>query len=205
MSTARTGVLPTRRRGRDRVAAILDAAAVVFAERGFDAATMTEIASAACTAIGSLYRFFPNKDLLADAVFSRYADSMLDTLDVLVLQAPLLGSEALAEALVASGLQQRPYRDAAVALADERNEGPLLRRALRASIRDKVGLILAAATGLPATQAARMAPMVLQAMKAAPVLLREGLDPEAVVAEARRMIACYVAGSVQPACTAAGR
>ena len=81
----------------------------------------------------------------------------------------------------------------------------VLRKALRASIRDKVGLILAAATGLPATQAARMAPMVLQAMKAAPVLLREGLDPEAVVAEARRMIACYVAGSMQPACTAAGR
>ena len=208
MSTDRTGVVPTRRRGHDRVAAIVEAAAGVFARRGFHAATMTEIAEAASTAIGSLYRFFPTKELLADAVFGRYADAMLRDLDTLVERVPRPGPTALADALVACVMQQRPYRDAAVALADERDEGPMLRLRLRASIRDKVALILASATGRPAEQAARMAPMVLQAMKAVPFLLREGLDRQATLEEAARMIACYVAGSMQAsarsACTEAG-
>jgi AcrR family transcriptional regulator len=38
-----------------RVAALLHATATVFAEKGFDAATMTEIAALAGAPIGSLY------------------------------------------------------------------------------------------------------------------------------------------------------
>ncbi len=197
-------MVPSRQRGHDRVAAIIEAAAAIFADKGFDAATMTEIAESARTAIGSLYRFFPTKELLADAVFARYAETMLRGLDALSERAAGLDPAALSEALVASVMQQRAYRDAAVALADDRLEGPMLRMGLRASIRDKVAQILVAATGLPLTQTTRMAPMVLQAMKAVPSLLREGLEPEATVAEARRMIACYVAGSMQAACAVAG-
>ncbi len=198
----KTGIVPTRQRGRDRVEAIIEAGAHVFAGRGFHAATMTEIAEVARTAIGSLYRFFPTKELLADAVFGRYADGMLLALDALAERAPRLDPAALAEALVACMMQERPYRDAAAALADERDDGPMLRLRLRASIRDKVGHVLAA-TGMPDAQAARMAPMVLQAMKAVPFLLREGLDRQATLAEAHRMIGCYVAGSMRaPAGTA---
>jgi AcrR family transcriptional regulator len=58
---------PKRQRGHLRVAAILEAGVAVFTEKGYDAATMTEIAARSGTAIGSLYRFFPSKDVLADA------------------------------------------------------------------------------------------------------------------------------------------
>lgn len=59
---------PKRRRGHDRVAVLLEAAAVVFVEKGYDAATMTEIAAKAHSSIGSLYQFFPTKPLLAEAL-----------------------------------------------------------------------------------------------------------------------------------------
>jgi len=54
-------VAPKRQRGRERVAAILDAAAQLFIEQG-QAVTMTEIAARSGTAIGSLYRFFPTRE-----------------------------------------------------------------------------------------------------------------------------------------------
>ncbi|QND49150.1 TetR/AcrR family transcriptional regulator [Rhizobium lusitanum] len=59
---------PKRRRGHDRVAVLLEAAAAIFVEKGYDAATMTEIAAKAHSSIGSLYQFFPTKSLLAEAL-----------------------------------------------------------------------------------------------------------------------------------------
>jgi AcrR family transcriptional regulator len=67
---------PRRKRGILRVEKLLEAAAAAFAERGFDAATMTEIAERAGASIGSLYQFFPNKDLIADVLRSRYGDAI---------------------------------------------------------------------------------------------------------------------------------
>jgi AcrR family transcriptional regulator len=65
--------VPTQARSRRRLEAILDAAAVVFAESGFEAATMEAIAAGAGTSIGSVYQFFPNKL----AVFRALADRCL--------------------------------------------------------------------------------------------------------------------------------
>ena len=59
---------PQRSNGKLRVAAILEAAAAVIAEKGYEAATMAEIAARSGTKIGSLYRFFPNKESLADTL-----------------------------------------------------------------------------------------------------------------------------------------
>lgn len=44
----------------------MEAAAAVIAEKGYEGATMAEIAARSGTKIGSLYRFFPNKESLAD-------------------------------------------------------------------------------------------------------------------------------------------
>ncbi|PZM16053.1 TetR/AcrR family transcriptional regulator [Rhizobium tubonense] len=59
---------PKRQRGHDRVAILLEAAAKTFCEKGYDGATMTEIAAEARSSIGSLYQFFPTKPLLAEAL-----------------------------------------------------------------------------------------------------------------------------------------
>ena len=60
--------VPTQERARRRVARILDAAALVFAEQGFEAATMEDIAARAETSIGSIYQFFPNKLAIFDDI-----------------------------------------------------------------------------------------------------------------------------------------
>src|SRR5260370_17144348 len=64
---------PKRERGKQRVAELLQAAAAVFAEKGYEAATMTEIAARAGAPIGSLYQFFPAKEALADTLVQNYA------------------------------------------------------------------------------------------------------------------------------------
>jgi AcrR family transcriptional regulator len=63
--------VPTQERGKRRVDEILDAAAIVFAELGFEAATTEAIARKASTSIGSLYLFFPNKLALFEALAER--------------------------------------------------------------------------------------------------------------------------------------
>lgn len=66
--------LPQQQRSKRRYAAIVDAAAELFATNGFDATTMEAIAAASGSAIGSVYRFFPNKQ----AVFLAVAEVALE-------------------------------------------------------------------------------------------------------------------------------
>jgi len=74
-------VAPKRERGRARVEALLDAASIVFGERGYDQATMTEIAARSATAIGSLYRFFPTKEALGETLLQRFMERSAAELD----------------------------------------------------------------------------------------------------------------------------
>ena len=63
---------PQQARGQRRVAIILEAAAQVFAEVGYEAATTNAIAIRANTSIGSLYQFFPNKLAILNALANQH-------------------------------------------------------------------------------------------------------------------------------------
>lgn len=65
---------PKQQRGKERVEKILDAAAAVFDEVGYEAATTHSIAAKAGTAIGSLYQFFPDKAAIFHAMELRHVD-----------------------------------------------------------------------------------------------------------------------------------
>ena len=56
---------------------ILDAAAAVFARRGFRAATMDEVAAAAGVAKGTLYLSYSSKEDLFFALFAAFADEAM--------------------------------------------------------------------------------------------------------------------------------
>jgi AcrR family transcriptional regulator len=60
-------------RNRQRV---LDAAALVFAERGLDA-TLNDVAAGAACGIGTVYRHFPNKEALVEALFADRLDEIV--------------------------------------------------------------------------------------------------------------------------------
>ena len=75
---------PQQKRGQERVEKILDAAASVFNEVGFEAATTHEIASRANTAVGSLYQFFPDKLAIFNALELRHVDRVYEMWDELL-------------------------------------------------------------------------------------------------------------------------
>lgn len=65
---------PQQKRSQQRVEKILRAAAEVFAEVGYEAATTHLIAARAQTAIGSLYQFFPDKLAIFHALEARHME-----------------------------------------------------------------------------------------------------------------------------------
>jgi len=83
---------PQQKRSQERVERILDAAAIVFDEMGFEAATTHAIASRADTAVGSLYQFFPDKLAIFNALELRHIDRVYVIWDKLlrpeILQLP---------------------------------------------------------------------------------------------------------------------
>lgn len=66
--------LPQQSRSQQRVAQILEAAAVVFGEVGYEGASTTTIAKQAKTSVGSLYRFFPDKTAIFQALAIFYME-----------------------------------------------------------------------------------------------------------------------------------
>lgn len=72
---------PTQRRSRERLARITRAAGELCAQQGADAVTMEAIAERASTSIGSLYRFYPNRDALLQAVAEQYVADLATLLD----------------------------------------------------------------------------------------------------------------------------
>src|SRR6201996_6882300 len=108
---------PKRERGKQRVAALMDAGAELFAQKGYEATTMTEIASRAGAAIGSLYQFFPSKEALAEALFDRFAERWAASFARVEELAPGRSARELADLFVDHKLGQRTDRDAAIALS----------------------------------------------------------------------------------------
>jgi AcrR family transcriptional regulator len=70
--------LPRQDRGQRRYQTLLDAAEKVIAEVGVDAATTNAIAARADSGMGSLYRFFPNKEAIVQALAERYRSAILE-------------------------------------------------------------------------------------------------------------------------------
>jgi AcrR family transcriptional regulator len=68
--------VPQQSRSQKRVAQILEAAAQVFAAVGYETASTTLIATQANTSVGSLYRFFPDKAAIFQALASDYMDQV---------------------------------------------------------------------------------------------------------------------------------
>lgn len=94
--------VPIQERSRRTLAALLTAAAEVFAETGFESATMEAVAARAGTSIGTLYRFFPNKTALFRAVAERNLEQ----------------SAALHDALLTPEALERPWPELIDAVVD---------------------------------------------------------------------------------------
>jgi len=165
--------LPQRERGRARVAALLAAAGAVFAERGYDATTMTEIAAHAGASIGSLYQFFPTKALLADALIGHYTDALQERLGRIEAEAGTLETDALGSRLFPLLIEFRADHPAFAVLA-EAPEAQQRGGSIRAGLRQQLQVILKRqAPALSDERLATLAVVVLQILKAAVALNAE--------------------------------
>jgi AcrR family transcriptional regulator len=69
---------PTQARSRERLRRVLDAADQVLSQDGADAFTTTRIAHVAGVPVGSVYRFFPDKETIVEALATRYWSEFAD-------------------------------------------------------------------------------------------------------------------------------
>jgi AcrR family transcriptional regulator len=160
-------VEPKRKRGHERVAAIVETAIGLFSTHGYRAVTMSEVAAQSGTAIGSLYRFFPTKDALAQAIMDRYGAHLTDELEKVVAIAASASAGEVAQALVAMMRGLQTERAAALVLADAREDGSLRRAGLRRQMLEKLTAVLALVDGSPIpSDVDQRAWMLLYALKA---------------------------------------
>src|ERR1700721_2866678 len=83
-------VAPQQERSMRRLAGFLDAAAALFAEVGYEAATMTAVAERSGSSIGALYNYFPDKQSIAFTLVSEYAQELEAHWKPLMEQAEIL-------------------------------------------------------------------------------------------------------------------
>jgi len=185
---------PKRARGVQRVAELLDASAALFAENGYETTTMTQIAIRAGASIGSLYQFFPSKEVLAEALFARYVERVTSMLEDLAKRAPGLSPQGLAGRLVDLMLNVRKDRDSTAALSGSVSGIVERRQSLRGANRRQIVAILRAANPkLREKAAAEAAAMIGHVLKLVPMLAKEQEDGgQPLVAQVRRMLAAYI-------------
>jgi AcrR family transcriptional regulator len=165
---------PKQERGKQRVAELLRAATTVFAEKGYEAATMTEIAARANAPIGSLYQFFPEKEALADTLVQNYAALLAANLEALQARASRVNTRTLVEDLFGLLRAHPRERAAALPIIEARMDVPMRRATFRPMLRGHVAAVLLAhVPGSPEKAARAMAVVVLQLMKAASALSDE--------------------------------
>jgi AcrR family transcriptional regulator len=193
---------PRRARGQLRVEALLAAAAEVFAVKGFDAATMTEIAAQSESSIGSLYQFFRTKEAVADALVREQMDALWLRLDGLAESAPALATPELAHALAVCLVEFRADHPSFAALIERPGPPSPLVVGVRRKVRERVEAILVRHAPRADRKTLRaMAPVVQHVMKSA-VQLRgdlEGAELKAAMRELDTMLVGYLVARLQAA------
>ena len=134
---SRPAQAPQRANGKLRVAAILEAAAAVIGEKGYEGATMAEIAARSDTKIGSLYRFFPNKESVADTILVSARENIEDVFDKFDARVNALSIRALADELMALVFELFT-RPAFMKLLDAGQDWSVKREEFRAALQQRV-------------------------------------------------------------------
>jgi AcrR family transcriptional regulator len=191
---------PRREAGRQRVAELMDAAAAVIQERGFEAATMAEIAARADAKVGSLYRFFPSKDAVAEALMQHYAGVLQAEYDAIHARAAVATPEELADILIDLIARHYPQTRAMTALLDSRTDWSEIRSRFRGLALAGIKTALkACAPGLADREAGDIAAVVLNNMKTmAGMTMKEAPTGPGAPDELRLMNRLYLAARLAP-------
>lgn len=186
---------PRRARGQLRVDALLAAAADVFAQKGFDAATMTAIAAQSGSSIGSLYQFFKTKEAVAGAVLAAQVEALWRRFDELAERAPALSTPELGRAFAVLLAGFRAAHPSFARLTETPAVSPELVQLVRRHMRERIVDVLRRHRPSADRAAfAAMAPAIQQAMKAGVQLHAEfeARERAAAMRELEAMLAAYL-------------
>ncbi|WP_336760811.1 helix-turn-helix domain-containing protein [Asaia sp. VD9] len=176
------------------MALILDAASSLFAEKGVEGATMTEIAARSGTAIGSLYRFFPTRESIAITLLERFIEDRLDLLDRMYEELGPGALDAAAELLMNAWLEKREERDVTTMLMATRSDAEHYTAQWRSQFLERVVRILERVTPDKAETAPARGVVVLHVLKLAPQLVTGSLGRE-IEKELRQVVLGLVRGA----------
>jgi AcrR family transcriptional regulator len=196
-STPNTGEAkaPRRARGHARVASLLEAASAEFAEKGYEATTMTAIAARAGASIGSLYQFFPTKDQVAGTLIEQYVTELEAELVRLSEEVPLLDVSVVASRLTTFFVAFRTTHPAFVVLVDAQDVALPGATGVRERLRKGIASVLAAlAPRLSVDEALFRAVVVQHLMKAAVTLSHDAsvVDRHAAILEFQHVVERYL-------------
>jgi AcrR family transcriptional regulator len=196
-STPNTGEAkaPRRARGHARVASLLEAASAEFAEKGYEATTMTAIAARAGASIGSLYQFFPTKEQVAGTLIEQYVTELEAAFDRLSEEVPLLDVSVVAGRLTTLFVAFRTTHPAFVVLVDARDVVLPGGTGVRERLRKGIASVLAAlAPRLSVEEALFRSVVVQHLMKAAVTLSHDTsvADAHAALLEFQRVVQQYL-------------
>ncbi|MFT8644052.1 TetR/AcrR family transcriptional regulator [Gluconacetobacter sp.] len=199
--TDRTTLQPQRAVGRQRVADLLAAASDLIAERGYQATTMAAIAERAGARIGSLYRFFPNKEAIADTLLRRHLDILREAYATLGQHATGATPEELADILIDLLTTLYPRVKSLPALMDVSTDRTELSRQSRATALGGISAaLIACAPKLDRREADDIATVVLNNMKTMlGMALKTAPTSPGAPDELRLMNRLYLATRLMPA------
>ena len=188
---------PRQKRGERRVAALLAAAAEVFAEVGYRAATMSAITEKAGAPIGSLYQFFPSKEAIADGLLSRYLSEISTRWEELDARLPRMDLKEFSHELIQHQIEFFRDRPAFTELIDATSllSRPGLRSEARAIFTRNVQRFLQVfAPNIPVERLRQIADVTVQLVKAANALRKHvsRRDTKAVMEEMEFALNSYL-------------
>src|ERR1700739_4339765 len=130
-------VAPQQERSARRLAGFLDAAAELFAEVGYEAATMAAVAERGGSSIGALYNYFQDKQSIAFTLLNQYSQDLEAHWKPLMDQAELLTHAEFADRFIeriTQFVQKRPAYLSLLAAPIRFRRDPAVRKASRIAI-----------------------------------------------------------------------
>jgi AcrR family transcriptional regulator len=176
------------------LANFLAAAAELFGEVGFEAATMTAIAERSGSGIGTLYHYFPDKQSIGFALMHQYAQEIEVHWRPLMEQAEMLTHQAFGELFieyVTEFVQERPAYLKLISAPIKFSRDAAARRGLRMAI---ANAFRAKTPSLTEERALLAANVAVQMVRGLTTLYAEAAPREQplVIAEYKKIMALYL-------------
>ena len=191
--------VPKQARSQERYDKILEKAAKLFLDNGFDGTTTNEIARHADISIGSLYQYFDSKKAIVAALTGRYVEALKEVTSDLATDTAVLPTDAAVDRLLNPILRFHLSYPEFSSLWLNAEVSPPLKAAMQAMDKEVLGraheLLEARVPGIPTGQAWMIVTVLELAVKSLLGLVGRSDDPAfqaQAATETKRMLIAYI-------------